>query len=122
MISKIVHVVSSPFPYLVVFLVLSMVVMIFVNVMPIAGLVCTSAVLIVGVLVLGNLWQGKEVWAEELTPSAATHNASALTHQERIESINEFFDSLFASIDYSLLMIFLGKDHIEFNLQSNNNR
>lgn len=109
MITKIVHVVSSPFPYMVVFLVLSMVVMIFINVMPIAGLVCTSAVLIVGALVLGNLWQGKEVWAEEQTQmSAHTAAAHSLSHQERIESINEFFDALFASIDYSLLMIFLG--------------
>jgi hypothetical protein len=106
LVSRMVYIIASPFPYMVILLLISMIVMIFVNVMPISGLVCVTAVLMVAALVLGNIWLGQEVWAEA---DPRTHRPlHSHTFKERIESVNEFFDSLFESIDYALLMIFLG--------------
>jgi hypothetical protein len=107
LMTKLSYLISSPFPYMVSLLLLAMIAMIFVNVVPIAGLVSVTAVVMVALLVFGSLWAGQEVWAEvDPETNAPLHPHS---HIERIESINEFFDSLFSAIDYSLLMIFLGK-------------
>lgn len=105
-VQKMVFMISSPIPYLIVMLLIFMIVMIFVNVMSISGLVCITAVVMVSTLVLGTLCRGQEVWAE-----VDPHTHQPLhphTHAERIESITDFCDALFESIDYSLLMIFLG--------------
>ncbi len=75
-------------------------------------------------LVAGNLWRGNEVWGEAnmryvesdsvLSPSKLhleidhLHSSHELTYEDRLDSVNEFFESLFDSIDYSLLLIFLG--------------
>ena len=40
-----------------------------------------------------------------IEPLLAPHE---LTYEDRLDSVNEFFESLFESIDYSLLIIFLG--------------
>lgn len=40
-----------------------------------------------------------------IEPLLAPHE---LTYEDRLDSVNEFFESLFDSIDYSLLIIFLG--------------
>ena len=35
--------------------------------------------------------------------------AAPMTKEEKIDNINEFFEELFKSIDYSILLIFMGK-------------
>ena len=46
------------------------------------------------------------------------HRHQELTYEDRLDSINEFLDSLFNSIDYSLLLIFLGLFVVVANLES----
>ncbi len=104
-VAKIIHVISSPFPYMVLVLLFAMIVMIFVDVMSITGLVCVSAVVMVVTLVVGNLWRGQEIWGEI---EGGEHEP--LSYEDRIDSVNEFFESLFNSLDYSLLLIFLGRN------------
>jgi hypothetical protein len=60
-------------------------------------------------LVVGNLWVGNETWGEVIDGEEGLEIANhPLSFEDRIESINEFFESLFSSLDYSLLLIFLG--------------
>lgn len=99
---KISRIVTSPFPYGVLIISAVMVALIFVDLISIAGLICVFAVIMVVVTVLGNHWQGRAIWADESQPSAP------LTAQEKVQNTNEFFEELFNSIDYSLLLIFLG--------------
>lgn len=74
----------------------------------------------------GNLWRGREVWGEGHITSTEKqriiiknkHQHFELTYEDRLDSINEFFDSLFESIDYSLLLIFLGLFVVVANLES----
>lgn len=61
LIGKVVHVVSSPFPYMVLILLAAMIVMIFVDVMPISALICVSSMCIVVTVVLGNHWRHTKV-------------------------------------------------------------
>ncbi|CAM9602852.1 unnamed protein product, partial [Ectocarpus fasciculatus] len=82
---KVSRIVSSPFPYVVLILTAIMIALIFVDLISIAGLICIFAVVMVVVTVVGNHWQGKKAI-----------------------NTNEFFEELFNSIDYSLLLIFLG--------------
>lgn len=105
---KAVFSISSPFPYMIFIMSTAMITLIFLDIMPIAGLVCTGAVVMTGMLVIGNWWRGKEMWQEEGDPALGN-----VSHEERLESIDEFFESLFQSIDYSLLLIFLGKKSFE---------
>ena len=79
-----------------------MVALIFVDLISIAGLICVFAVIMVVVTVLGNHWAGRAIWADEDQASAP------LTAEEKALNTNEFFEELFNSIDYSLLLIFLG--------------
>ena len=41
-----------------------------------------------------------------------------LTNEEKMENLNEFFEELFKSIDYSLLLIFLGTFIVVENMSS----
>jgi hypothetical protein len=105
------RVVVSPFPYAMLILMGAMIVLIFVEIMSIAGLVCVTAVVMVVVLVLGNHWRG--------LPILGTDGVQApLTAEEKIANTNEFFEELFDSIDYSLLMIFLGTFIVVENVDS----
>jgi len=61
---KVVHVVTSPFPYMVLVLLAAMIVMIFVDVMPISALICVSAMAMVVSVVVGNHWRHQKVWGE----------------------------------------------------------
>ena len=61
LIGKVVYVVSSPFPYMVLILLAAMIMMIFVDVMPISALICVSAMCIVVTVVVGNHWRNKKV-------------------------------------------------------------
>ena len=111
MMKKIRRVVVSPFPYAMLILMGAMIVLIFVEIMSIAGLVCVTAVVMVVVLVLGNHWQG--------LPILGTDGVQApLTPEEKIANTNEFFEELFDSIDYSLLLIFLGTFVVVENVDS----
>lgn len=56
MIKNVVVVISSPFPYMILLLLATMIVLIFVDVMSIAGLVCVSAIVMIVSLVIGNHW------------------------------------------------------------------
>ncbi len=210
---KPIHSVSSPVPYLVVFMLLAMIIMIFVDVMPIAALICLFSFLMVLVIVLGNHWKNAITWEQENeydfyfqphyhsttnnlereNPSAALlrpcekcnhlkigdsshhsirssrsrNNRSSnhsrqssfqsenfsdleritkegmyfealpleapndcnngeiqhdklgpMTKEDKIDNLNEFFDALFMSIDYSLLLIFLGLFIVVENMAS----
>ena len=102
-VSSIVNIVASPFPYAMIVLLAIMIAMIFVDLMSIAGLVCISAAVMVTSTVLGNHWRGRAIWAP---PSASSQ--APLTNEEKMKNTNQFFDQLFESIDYSLLLIFMG--------------
>jgi hypothetical protein len=56
------HIVNSPFPATVSILVLGMVFLIFVNILPIAGLVTISSIFIIVVLIMGSNLKGYNVW------------------------------------------------------------
>lgn len=64
MLKRVVRVVSSPFPYMVLILLAVMIVMIFVDVMPISGLICVCAITMVVSVVVGNHWRNQRVWDE----------------------------------------------------------
>ena len=61
LIRKVVHVVSSPFPYMILILLVAMIVMMFVDIMPISALICVSAMCMVVSVVVGNHWRHKKV-------------------------------------------------------------
>ena len=62
---RVVRIVVSPFPYMVLLLLAAMVVMIFVNVMPISGLICVSSLAMVVSVVIGNHWRNQKIWEED---------------------------------------------------------
>lgn len=144
--------VVSPAPYVVLFLLGAMVVMIFADVMPISGLICLFSILMIVVVVMGNHWRGQQIWVEEACSSSTEGNSSSgggtgdsfasmtdheqfkgsgisqknndlcsdasqshedhqlgsLTREDELDNLNRFFEALYASIDYNLLLIFLG--------------
>lgn len=135
MVKRVTRVVSSPFPYIVLILLGLMILMIFVDVMPISGLICVFAILMVVVVVVGNHYRDRQLWfeEEEETVHAPTHEGASaesqrtevsynamesarhpaedlgpLTREDKLDNLNQFFEALFNSIDYSLLIIFLG--------------
>jgi hypothetical protein len=154
--------VTSPFPYVVLALLGVMIVMIFIDVMPISGLICVFAILMVVTVVLGNHWRNKQIWIEEEYEStfqpmpqqasraaqvhgteeeckdsdalaametakkeealAATakqeEDLGPLTREDKLDNLNQFFEELFGSIDYSLLIIFLGLFIVVENMAS----
>ena len=116
-IKKVSHVVTSPLPYLILVLFAAMIVMIFVDVMSIAGLVCCTACVMIVSLVIGNHWRGLTTWDEVSSEDGDRTNGPA-TFEEKIQNLNDFFESLFTSIDYSLLLIFLGTFIVVANIDS----
>lgn len=67
-----------------------MIIMIFVNVMPIAGVVCIFAILMVVTVVLGNHWQNSEIWIEDENDAVAERAHKRyyhVPHHERSSSI-----------------------------------
>lgn len=128
-----VHSVTSPFPYAVLGLLGVMIILIFVNVVPIAGLISIFAILMIVVVVMGNHWRKNEIWVEGEDPPSPEHSESTQvdvfteaihtiekqnsaelarlgppTREDEVDSLNRFFEALYASIDYNLLIIFLG--------------
>jgi hypothetical protein len=151
--------VTSPFPYVVLALLGLMIVMIFIDVMPISGLICVFAILMVVTVVLGNHWRNKQIWIEEETESTfqpmpqstsmaqvgtgdeeskdesgttameaarkdeeiaakEQEDLGPLTREDKLDNLNRFFEELFNSIDYSLLIIFLGLFIVVENMAS----
>ena len=87
-----------------------MIVFIFVDIMSIAGLVCVTAVLMTVCLVVGNHWRGLPIFGH--------NDGKPLTAEEKVENTNAFFEELFDSIDYGLLLIFLGLFIVVGNIDS----
>ncbi|KAJ1442100.1 hypothetical protein B484DRAFT_390309 [Ochromonadaceae sp. CCMP2298] len=97
--TRMVRFISSPFPYLVLVLLGLMVVMIFVDLMPISGLICVFAILMVVVVVMGNHWRNRQIWTEESvhpnrTPThprsrpTSTHHPLHSTHPAHTSPLN----------------------------------
>ena len=136
-----------------------MIVMIFVDVMPISGLICVFAISMVVIVVMGNHWRDRQVWIEEedeeapvtqaahppgqlqeqhsgetysaledrpprpeLSPREAVdaleEDLGPMTQEDKLDNLNQFFEALFRSIDYSLLIIFLGLFIVVENMSS----
>ena len=154
MMKRVVRFVTSPFPYAILILLFAMIVMIFIDVMPISGLICVFAIVMVITVVLGNHCRNRQIWIEESDKSKNIRKKNSkdnekrdielnntdkssqinqtnsnyklinqittedsdneedllgpLTKEDKIDNLNEFFEALFNSIDYSLLIIFLG--------------
>ena len=117
MIEKVVHVISSPFPYMVFVLLVAMIIMIFIDVLPISALICVTSMLMVVTVVVGNHWRNKKVW-QTVSPSKDEVKPVELSPEEKTENLNVFFEDLFNSIDYSLLLIFLGTFIVVENMAS----
>ena len=56
------YIVASPFPFAMILLMCAMIVLIFCNLMSIAGLVCVTAMAMVVFTVCGNQWAGNKTW------------------------------------------------------------
>lgn len=131
---KVVKVLMVPFPYAMLLLMGIMVALIFVDLISISALVCITACVMVVTLVLGNHYRGTNIWGSmpyshlQLHTNDSRHGSkpsspasSLLPDNEarvNIESMNEFFEELFDSIDYNLLLIFLGLFVVVENLDS----
>lgn len=106
------RVMVNPFPYAMLALMFLMIAFIFVDIMSIAGLVCVTSVVMVTLLVFGNHWRGLPIFGgDEVT-------SHRLTRAERQEDLNDFFEELFDSIDYGLLLIFMGLFVVVENIAS----
>jgi Na+/H+ antiporter NhaD/arsenite permease-like protein len=119
LVSKVVRVIATPFPYAMMLLMAIMIALIFVDVMSISGLICLTAVIMVVILVLGNHWQGQPIWG--IAKDGATGDYSTphkMTSEEKMVNTAHFFEELFDSIDYNLLIIFLGLFVVVENIDS----
>lgn len=185
LVKKVVKTVFSPAPFVIIAMLLLMVIMIFVDVMPISALICVAAIAMVLVVVFGNYWQNNFLWEEEVEIASRSSRSRKLrrrvgskasielsnisnhsntknslhsrqlsnvsngnnkeinymqiqssnkevinsnlsedgslgppTFEDRVDNLNQFFDDLFDSIDYSLLLIFLGTFIVVENMAS----
>lgn len=86
-VKKPVFYVSSPVPYLILIMLLIMIVMIFVDVMPIAALICLFSILMVLVIVLGNHWKNKVIWEPENEYDFyfQPHYHSMINHNKKVD-------------------------------------
>lgn len=104
-----IKIIITPFPYAMLILMAIMIAMIFVDLISIAGLICITAVIMVVVLVLGNHWQGLPIFGHaENDGSLSPVPLQLLTAEEKMRNTEEFFEELFSSLDYNLLLIFFG--------------
>lgn len=71
--------------------------------------------------------RGKPIWTEETGDKEINSDGltvdgqidyEPLTAEEKIDNLNDFFEELFNSLDYSLLFIFLGTFIVVANLDS----
>jgi ABC-type multidrug transport system fused ATPase/permease subunit len=130
-VQKISRVVTSPYPYILIILVAIMIIMIFVDIMAISGLIVVSAVVMVMTVVLGNHWRNSAVWKVDTTNNSASslvfeneeeekeHSPIVeLSQTERDRQLEEFFETMFNSIDYNLLFIFGGLFVVVANIEN----
>jgi Na+/H+ antiporter NhaD/arsenite permease-like protein len=128
---KVVKVLMVPFPYAMLLLMGIMVALIFVDLISISSLVCLTACVMVVTLVLGNHYRGSNIWGTMSVHRPSQHGSHSTFStsaeidvpfeddpQINIESMNQFFEELFDSIDYNLLLIFLGLFVVVENLDS----
>lgn len=108
---RVAKVLISPFPYAIMILMAIMIALIFVDIMSIAGLICVTACVMTLCLVMGNHYLGMPIFGGDET-------AAPLTSEEKSMNTSLFFDELFDSIDYSLLIIFLGTFIVVENMDS----
>lgn len=130
------HFVVSPMPFMVIFLLLVMITMIFVDIMNIAALITMTAMVMICFIVFGNHWQNQLIQVpmspecDDDSPavvvpiddmeadSPLVQEKRPLTREEKMNDLNLFFDSVFNSIDYTLLLIFLGTFIVVANVES----
>ena len=170
-LNKVAHVVSSPVPYMILVLLGMMIIMIFVDIMPISVLVSITAMIMVCAVVYTNHVQNKRVWMQydskcyqsngdgedimnekinvgdtfqnnntdslissdnieenavvvsggEESANVSGHSEDysiVLTPNEKKENLHQFFEELFNSIDYSLLLIFIGLFVVVENMEA----
>jgi Na+/H+ antiporter NhaD/arsenite permease-like protein len=99
----------TPFPYAMLVIMAIMVALMFVDMISISGLICITAVFMVVVLVLGNHYQGLPIYGTaENDGLLSPIPLPSMTTEEKIKNTEEFLEELFKSIDYNLLLIFLG--------------
>mmetsp|Transcript_26293 Transcript_26293/g.44365 ORF Transcript_26293/g.44365 Transcript_26293/m.44365 type:complete len:614 (+) Transcript_26293:352-2193(+) len=145
---KVVKVLMVPFPYAMLLMMGIMIALIFVDLISISGLVCITACVMVVTLVLGNHYRGINIWGtmpssnnnlvlDGSYPTRYPPHVQSTSSSENkdhpftppvgsgvesqavnIESMNQFFEELFNSIDYNLLLIFLGLFVVVENLGS----
>lgn len=104
-------VLSSPVPYVILVLLALMIIMIFVNVMTIAALVCTTAMVMILIMAVGSHWRGRVIFG-------TNKGRRNISQEEKLENLTHFFEEIFDSIDYSLLLIFLGTFVVVANVES----
>ena len=111
------YVVATPFPFVMFAFCFTMIVLIFCNIMSISGLVCATAMIMVVVTVCGNAWTDRRTWMDG-SASILTYNYQTPDDEDKKKNLNEFFEELFGSLDYSLLIIFLGTFIVIENINS----
>ena len=128
---KVVKILVVPFPYAMLLIMGIMVALIFVDLVSMSGLICMTACVMVVTLVLGNHYRGKNIWGklnssrsqfnmqnEAVVVVSTSDGSDHHCHKANIECMNKFFEELFDSIDYNLLLIFSGLFVVVENLDS----
>jgi Na+/H+ antiporter NhaD/arsenite permease-like protein len=105
---------QGPFPFAIVALTVVMVICIFAEVMSIAGVVLSFALIMTVVVVMSSHWTNKQI----LIDSVSGPQLVPLSREQKIENMNFFFEELFRSIDLNILLIFIGLFVVVDNLDS----
>lgn len=88
MMTRAVKVVTSPLPYAIIVIFFIMIVMIFIDIMPISGLICTISILMVLTIVFGNYWQNSIIWQEIRTNTHHQHAQQAVESEQRLVQLS----------------------------------
>jgi hypothetical protein len=107
--------IKSPAPYLLLILATLMVLGIFMNWLSIAAVVCTAACTMVTVAVVGTHWTGVPLI---MGTNERGNGNRVLTLDERKKTIEIFFEEMFDSLDYNLLILFTGLFVVIENISS----
>lgn len=85
---NVVRFVKSPFPYAVIGLLVAMIIMIFIDVMPISGLICLFAMIMVVTVVLGNHCRNRHIWVEKHGQRTTRANSHTNTEPQSGGALN----------------------------------
>ena len=88
LVGNVVRFVKSPFPYAVIGLLVAMIIMIFVDVMPISGLICLFAMIMVVTVVLGNHCRNRHIWVEKHSQRTTRANSHTNTEPQSGGALN----------------------------------